>query len=88
MSIPSTGLSDHERAGAPDRAGRGARAPPLVVSPKVAMQMLDCGRAHLYKLINARELDSYNEGKSRKITTASIHALIARRLAESQKKAA
>ena len=57
---------------------------PLVVSPAKAMSMLDCGRTRLYELINAKELESYLDGKARKITVASIHARIDRKLKESR----
>jgi excisionase family DNA binding protein len=53
----------------------------LVASPNTAMRLLDCSREKLYKLINSGELDSYCEGRSRKITVVSIHALVERRLA-------
>ena len=36
---------------------------------------------HLYQLINAGELETYREGKARKITIRSLEALIERRLA-------
>ena len=54
---------------------------PLVVKPKVAWKMLACGNTRGYELLAAGELESYKEGRSRKITVASIKALIARRLA-------
>jgi hypothetical protein len=44
------------------------------------MAMLDCGRTRLYELLNAKELESYRDGKSRKITVASIQARIRRML--------
>jgi hypothetical protein len=66
MSICSKGLEDLE---------------PLVVKPKVAWKMLDCGNTRGYELLAAGELESYKEGRSRKITVASIKALVARRLA-------
>jgi hypothetical protein len=53
---------------------------PLVVSPAKAMAMLDCGRTRLYELLNAKELESYRDGKSRKITVSSIQARIRRML--------
>ncbi len=65
MSIFSTGIGDDE---------------PLVVSPRRARRMLDCGNTRLYELIAARELDTFKDGKSRKITVISIKAYIARRL--------
>lgn len=60
---------------------------PLVVSPKKAMIMLDCGRNRLYDLINAGELESFLDGKSRKITVQSIEARV-KRLVNEQKDAA
>jgi hypothetical protein len=57
---------------------------PLVVSPSKAMAMLDCGRTRLYQLLNAKELESYRDGKSRKITVASIQARIYRLLQQSE----
>jgi hypothetical protein len=72
MSIHSTGLGADE---------------PLVVSPRRARRMLDCGNTRLYELLAARELESFKDGKSRKITVASIKRLIARRLEASQQHA-
>jgi excisionase family DNA binding protein len=69
MSINGTGLRDDEA---------------LVVSPRRARHMLDCGNTRLYELIAARELESFKDGRSRKITVASIKAYIARRLEESR----
>lgn len=54
---------------------------PLVVKPKVAWQMLACSNTRGYELLAAGELESFRDGRSRKITVASIHRLIARRLA-------
>ena len=54
---------------------------PLVVRPKVAWKMLACGNTRGYELLAAGELESYKDGRSRKITVASIKALVARRLA-------
>ena len=53
----------------------------LVVSPRRAMLMLDCGRTHVYELIARGELDSYRDG-GRKITVESIHRYIERRLTQ------
>ena len=57
---------------------------PLVVSPARAKVMLDCGTTWLYELIAAAELESFRDGNSRKITTSSIKARVARKLAESR----
>lgn len=54
---------------------------PLVVKPKVAWQMLGCGNTRGYELLAAGELESYKDGRSRKITVASIKAFVARQVA-------
>jgi hypothetical protein len=54
---------------------------PLVVKPKLAWRMLGCGNTHGYELLAAGELDSFLDGRGRKITVESIHRYIARRLA-------
>jgi len=69
VSICSTGVSD-----------LGA----LIVKPKHACRMLNCGNTRLYELIAAGELDSFLDGRSRKITVESIFRYIRRRLKESQ----
>jgi hypothetical protein len=69
MNIQSTGLGDDEA---------------LVVSPRRARRMLDCGNTRLYELIAARELETFKDGKSRKITVASIKQYIARRIEASR----
>jgi excisionase family DNA binding protein len=43
--------------------------------------MLSCGNTRGYELLAAGELDGYKDGRSRKITVASIEAYIARQLA-------
>jgi hypothetical protein len=54
---------------------------PLVVKPKEARCMLACGNTRLYELLTAKELESFLDGRSRKITVESIRRYIARRLA-------
>jgi hypothetical protein len=65
VSIYSTGLGDDE---------------PLVVSPGRAQRLLDIGHSRLYELIAARELESFKDGKSRKILMRSIKKYIERQL--------
>lgn len=65
MSIQSTGLGDDT---------------PLVVSPKEAARLLNLGVTKIYELIARRQLESYRDGASRKITTRSICAYVERRL--------
>jgi hypothetical protein len=69
MSIQSPGLS---------------KDGPLVVSPRHARDLLDMGNTRLYELLAAGELDSFLDGRSRKITIESIHRYISRRLAASR----
>lgn len=52
----------------------------IVVSPRRARYLLDCGHTRLYQLLVAGELESYLDGRSRKITTASIKRYVERRL--------
>jgi excisionase family DNA binding protein len=65
----------------PARLEAPAVADPIAVKPKTACRMLDVGLTRLYELLGERELESYTDGRSRKITTASIHDYVARRLA-------
>jgi hypothetical protein len=60
-----------------------SEAAPLVVSPRVACVMLNIGTTRLYALIGAGELDSYLDGRVRRITVESIHRRIARLLVAS-----
>jgi len=54
---------------------------PLVVKPKVAWQMLSCSNTRGYELLAAGALDSFRDGRSRKVTVESIRRYIAQRLA-------
>ncbi len=54
---------------------------PLAVKPKDARRMLACGQTRLYELLAAGELQSFKDGRSRKIIVASIHRYIAKQLA-------
>jgi hypothetical protein len=56
----------------------------LVVSPRLARRMLDVGNTRLYELIEARELESYLDGRSRKILVDSIYQYIQRRLQDAK----
>jgi hypothetical protein len=67
MSIHNTGLSDWEGA--------------LVVKPKVAWRLLACSNTRGYELLAAGELQSFKDGRSRKITVESIRGYIKRQLA-------
>jgi excisionase family DNA binding protein len=69
MLINSTGLGDSE---------------PLAVSPRRTAFLLDCGVTRVYELINSRQLESYKDGASRKIVTASVREYIRRQLERSR----
>jgi hypothetical protein len=56
---------------------------PLVVKPKAAWRMLNCSNTRGYQLLAAGELDSFLDGRSRKITIESIQRYVARRLSQS-----
>ena len=62
-----------------------AECKPLVVNPKAAQKMLACGRTRLYELLAAGELETFKDGRSRKITISSIKAFVARRLAAAKR---
>ena len=53
---------------------------PLVVKPRVAWKMLACSNTRGYELLAAGKLDSFLDGRSRKITVASIRRYIEQRL--------
>lgn len=65
---------------------RGDDVERLVVSPRRARLMLDVGNTRLYELLKANKLESYVDGRSRKILVASIHRYIADRLADGAEK--
>jgi excisionase family DNA binding protein len=54
---------------------------PLAVRPREASRLLGIGNTRLYQLISAGELDSYLDGRARRITMESIRARVARLLA-------
>jgi hypothetical protein len=54
---------------------------PLLVRPRVAWRILGCGNTRGYELLAAGELESFLDGRARKITVASIRAYIDRQLA-------
>jgi excisionase family DNA binding protein len=59
----------------------GEHLEPLGVSPRQACILLNVGRTYLYALISNGELESYPEGRARKITLRSICARHERQLA-------
>ena len=45
---------------------------PLVVTPREACTLLGIGNTRLYRLISDKQIDSYREGRERRIPLASI----------------
>jgi excisionase family DNA binding protein len=60
-----------------------ASVTPLAVTPSDAARLLSIRMSHLYGLMRTGELHSFHCGRARRITVASIHAYIGRRLADS-----
>jgi hypothetical protein len=58
---------------------------PISVGTKTAWHMMGISNAHGYKLIEQGEIDSYLEGRVRKVTVASVKAYIARKLEAAKK---
>ena len=56
---------------------------PLVVGTTEAQRMGGWGKTKLFELLEAGELQSYLDGRVRRITTASIHERIRKKLEES-----
>ena len=55
---------------------------PVAVAPREACKLLSVGISTVYALMRSGELDSYADGKRmRRITVASIHDYVARRIA-------
>jgi excisionase family DNA binding protein len=82
MSIHSTGLG-HDHRGARRKTATSAgfdSDEAFVVTPRRARHLLAIGNTRLYELLNAGELESYRDGGARRITMASIHRYIVRRL--------
>jgi hypothetical protein len=57
---------------------------PLIVKPKVAWKLLGCSNTRGYELLAAGELDSFLDGRSRKITVESIYRYVRQRLEDTQ----
>ena len=59
----------------------GAGLDPLGVSPRQTGHLLDIGLTRVWQLIGSGELETYREGRSRKVTMLSIRARHERQLA-------
>jgi hypothetical protein len=73
LSIVKSGPGDHDR---------------LLVRPRRACYLLDCGTTHLYDLIAKGKLTSFLDGSSRKITVESLNRYINERLTGATNKSA
>ncbi len=56
---------------------------PLAVKPRAAAAMLSTGLTRIYELLNAGELVSYHDGRSRLITTESLRNYVTRKVSAS-----
>jgi excisionase family DNA binding protein len=84
MSIRSTGERGLDRRIVHNGGPPLHEIEPLAVPPRVAWHLLGCGNTHGYELLDAGELESYRDGRSRRITMQSIKDYIARRIAASR----
>lgn len=84
MPSPPVSSAKQARGDEPLNRSDGAALDALVVKPRKACRLLDCGNTRLYELLAAGELQSFKDGKSRKITTESIRSYIERLLAEGE----
>jgi AT hook motif len=75
--LSSVGVTPSQRSCDP------VHSEPLLVKPKVAWKMLGCGNTRGYQLLAMGELESFLDGRSRKITVESIRNYVARRLGKS-----
>lgn len=53
---------------------------PLVVSPRDARKAIGCGNTRFYELLNSGEVQSYTDGRSRKVIVASLRDYVTRQL--------
>jgi hypothetical protein len=59
----------------------------ISTSTKNARKAIGCGNTRFYELLNSGEIQSYTDGRSRKVIVASLRAYVARQLeAEASKK--
>ena len=54
---------------------------PLVVQPRDACRLLSVGITRLYELLDAGELKSFKDGRSRKILLSSIRSYVEQKTA-------
>jgi hypothetical protein len=74
----------HKSSAAVKLAKPGINVRPLVVGTTEARRLGGWGKTKIFELIAAGELDSYLDGRVRRITVASIEARIQRKLQEAK----
>ena len=74
----------HKSSAAVKLAKPGINVRPLVVGTTEAGRLGGWGKTKIFELIAAGELDSYLDGRVRRITVASIEARIQRKLQEAK----
>ena len=74
----------HKSSAAVKPAKPGINVRPLVVGTTEARRLGGWGKTKIFELIAAGELDSYLDGRVRRITVASIEARIQRKLQEAK----
>src|SRR5689334_13061954 len=52
----------------------------LATSTKNAKKIIGCGNTRFYELLNSGEIQSYTDGRSRKVIVASLRDYVARQL--------
>src|SRR5450631_3554803 len=52
----------------------------ISISPKNARKVIGCGNTRFYELLNSGEIQSYTDGRSRKVLVASLRDYVARQL--------
>ena len=77
----------HKSSAAAKPAKRSINVRPLVVGTAEAGRLGGWGKTKLFELIAAGELDSFLDGRVRRVTLASIEARIQRKLQEAKETA-
>lgn len=79
-------MNKHHRSNTAERPAKpGISVRPLVVGTAEAQRLGGWGKTKIFELIAAGELDSYLDGRVRRITMESIEARIQRKLEESRR---
>ena len=78
----------HKNSAAAKPVKPGISVRPLVVGTTEARRLGGWGKTKIFELIAAGELDSFLDGRVRRITLASIEARIQRKLQEAKEQAA